>query len=403
MNAREAAYTAIDSLLHRLVESRPLRSLFSLFTFPSAHTDLLTPGIRSWLRTVGLGIFLASLFLLLVVNAIWAAVDRRFVAAQGAGLRNFVDDWPNIANYGVICPLYLVFGLAFIVHVRQLRPALRMTRLWEAIRVDPPAVPRTGLRVVVASAVVLVASLVSLSHYFEEIRRYPYAYWFQGVSPSGERILNSHGYYYLLTNLLLNLVVMAVIAGHFEMFAVSVAVGRAIRSLSCSTPPPGSRTAAPPSAQLTPATSAALTAAPTTTSPATPLLPTGSPLLQKSMLASLFRPFSSLYALSKVFIVLILANLYTWRAAKPLFVGTLEVTVLVVALLGVAVVSFPRYHIQYRLFQLWRANGIEEYPEIRHPLARGTASLADVLILGGAMTNLLAYVLQKSGVQLSLS
>ena len=121
------------------------------------------------------------------------------------------------------------------------------------------------------------------------------------------------------------------------------------------------------------------------------------------MLASLFRPFSSLYALSKVFIVLILANLYTWRAAKPLFVGTLEVTVLVVALLGVAVVSFPRYHIQYRLFQLWRANGIEEYPEIRHPLARGTASLADVLILGGAMTNLLAYVLQKSGVQLSLS
>ena len=70
--------------------------------------------------------------------------------------------------------------------------------------------------------------------------------------------------------------------------------------------------------------------------------------------------------------------------------------------LGAAVVSFPRYHIQYRLFQLWHVSGIEEYPETRHPLAKGTASLADVIVLGGAMTNLLAHVLQKSGLQVTL-
>ena len=298
MNAREAAYVAVDSVLHRAVESRLVRGLFSLFTFPSSSTELLTPGLRSWLRSAGVALYLVTFALLLGANAIWAAVDGRFVASQVAGERNLASDWPNLVNYTLICPLYVTFGLAFVVHAQQLRSSLRATGLWGALGIEPPAPRRPGLRLVIASAVVLVASLVSLSHYFEEVRRYPFVYWFQSVSSHGERVLNSHGYYYLLTNLLLNLVVMAVIVAHFEMFAVASLVGRAIHKAS-SEP-----------------------------------VPAASPLLQKARLPFLFRPFSSLYAVSKVFVVMILANLYTWRAARPQFVGTLEVTILVAALLG---------------------------------------------------------------------
>ena len=80
----------------------------------------------------------------------------------------------------------------------------------------------------------------------------------------------------------------------------------------------------------------------------------------------------------------------------------LEFTVLLLALLAVAVVSFPRYHIQYSLARLWWQAGKIEYPDIRFPISKGFANLADVLILGAAMTNLVAYVFQKANIPFNL-
>lgn len=113
-------------------------------------------------------------------------------------------------------------------------------------------------------------------------------------------------------------------------------------------------------------------------------------------------PFSSLYAVSKIIVVAVLFNMYTWKAQDPNFLGMLDLSILLVALLGAAVVSYPRYHIQYWLFKLWSKAGNDEYPEIRRPIITGVASIADIIILGGAMTNLLVYVFNKSGVSIKL-
>jgi len=83
-------------------------------------------------------------------------------------------------------------------------------------------------------------------------------------------------------------------------------------------------------------------------------------------------------------------------------VGMLDFTILFLALMGVAVVSYPRYHVHYWLYRAWQKSDPSEYPETRYPWAVGLADFADVLILGGAMTNLVAYVLTKSGVTLRL-
>ncbi len=92
--------------------------------------------------------------------------------------------------------------------------------------------------------------------------------------------------------------------------------------------------------------------------------------------------------------------MYTWKAQQLSFIGMLDLSIVLLSLAGVAVVSYPRYHIQYWIYRTWRTYNIHDYPDVRSPIVAGIASIADILILGAAMTNLIYYVLNKSGISL---
>jgi hypothetical protein len=162
----------------------------------------------------------------------------------------------------------------------------------------------------------------------------------------------------------LNLIVLLVIVAQFEVFAVASRIGRGLRRVA--------------EAQAD--------------------LPI--PLADKKSRIHALRPYVEIYVISKLLVVVFLANMYTWRSQQPDFAGMVALSSILVAVLGTAVVSYPRYHVQYWLFRIESRDVTAEYPDIRATMAAGLASLTDLLILGTAMTNLLLNVLQSAGIHI---
>ena len=119
MRARDAVYYSVTHVLGRLLQGRLFVSLFSVFTFPSRGKRLLDPGVQRWLRSPGVAIGLVTILLLFGVNLVWSAARARLLPDLDAGTRNFFEDWPNIVNYLLICPVYLTFGLCFLGKFRR--------------------------------------------------------------------------------------------------------------------------------------------------------------------------------------------------------------------------------------------------------------------------------------------
>jgi hypothetical protein len=366
MRAREFIYYMVTGMVGVRLPERKTVSLFSAFSFPRDGAALDERRISNWLRSPGLYIGLFSLLALLGVNAVWSALRGRFLPDAGVTTRNFLEDWPNLINYSLLCPLYVVFGTYFVTHIGGLRNALTRSGLLPALGVADELPTRSGKKWALSVGLIVLSSMLSISFYASELPNYRWLFWFQSISAHGDRILTAHGYYYILTNIFLNLLMVAVVATHFEMFAVSWIVGKGIRKLMTEKKP----------------------------------LPES--LTSPDDLLRLFKPFTSLYVASKVLVVVVLVNMYTWKAQEPDFRGMLEFTIVFLALMGAAVVSYPRYHVHYWLYRAREQAKPSEYPETRYPWAVGLADFADLLILGGAMTNLLAYVLTKSGVNIKL-
>lgn len=366
MKAREVVYFILSSIIGYFVHRPLVIRWLSIFTF---HVEGSLPhdtNIRRWLRTPGIPIGASVFFLLFIVNGIWSWFNGRFFIDDNPDTRNFLEDWPNLINYTVLCPLYTTLGLWFIVHISHLRSNLKETGLHQALGLTGFEESGKLWKYVICAGTILLSSVLSISFFASELPQYRYSFWFQGLSTTGDKVLTAHGFYYLITNMMLNLVVVVVIALHLEMLAVACYVGKALQGKLSN--------------------EHSLSA----------------PLMDTEGIIKMFSPFTDLYLVSKVLVVIFIANMYTWRAQELDFTGILDVSIILVALLGVAVVSYPRYHAQSWLYRAWRTNGILGYPETRNPLVVGLASVADLLILGSATTNLIAYVLDKSGVQLQL-
>ena len=374
MKAREIAYyfvsksfSGIARVIHKTRKISKLSKtrnswICSIFRIRLFEDLKLDKNVASWLINPGRFVFYSVFLLLFGVNAIWSLYTGRFALDSLVETRNFFEDWPNLINYIFLCPIYVTFGLCFIVHVFSLREKLN-----EKCLLGKDFVERQIAPIYVLGGLAIFVSSFLISFYAAELEKFEWVFWFQSIEGSGVKTLSTpHGFYYLITNFLLNLVVVATVAAHVEYFIVSYNVGKTIQEMDRS-----SKTIS-------------------------------SGLLDVSQLPDLFKSFSALYAVSKIIVVALLFNLYTWRAQQPEFVGMLELSILLLALLGAAVVSYPRYHVQYKLYELWKNNDLDVYPEIRNSLVAGIANVADIVILGGAMTNLVIYVLNKSGVNIKL-
>jgi hypothetical protein len=377
MKAREALYTAGAFLLSPILHFERVIRALPLFSFERDTRDELQRDISLWLKTSGWLVALLTSVFLFGGNAVWAYFDGQLFPDANAATLNFFEDWPNMINYTVVCPLYVMLCTCFLVHIRRLRSGLRNAALFETLRMEATPSRVTTQRLVIIGALCLLGSFVSISVFAGELKRYPQLYWFQTLGVGGEKVASAHSFYYVLTNFALNVIVLATLAMHLELFAVAAIVSRRLQQLR-----DAKGEAATGSGGEAPGGSSDISQ------------------WSKDRLVQMFAPFSALYLVSKAIVIVLLVNMYTWKAAQLSFFGLLDMTIVILGLAGAAIVSYPRYHIQYWLFRTWRSYNVYDYPELRGPLVAGLANMADVLILGAAMTNLIAYVMKKSGIVL---
>ena len=212
--------------------------------------------------------------------------------------------------------------------ILHLKDNTKKTGLYKVLKINAKYDTTFNTKSMLLIALVFLISLIAISYYSNELRGYDHAFWFETLTKSKEKIFSSHGYYYLLTNLLLNSMAIFVIVAHFEFFSFSSLIGRRLKNYLNGTNEDIANS-----------------------------IVSGN-LLKKENLIKYFEPFVSLYAVSKILIILYMINMYTWKAQNPEFNGILEFTILLISFLGVILVSYPRYHIQYWLYKLWNKNGI---------------------------------------------
>jgi len=363
MKPREFIYFVITATFNKLVHSRSLAYFLSFFTFHAFEKqDLLQTKMKGWLKSNWLGIYAITTLLFFVVNFIWSGVNSRLWPDQNPETRNFLEDIGNLINYLIICQIYAILGICYLRFIGGLRKELKENRLFDFLSIETSTSRPSKKTKLFSIFIILSVSLIIISFYSVELSQYSFAFWFQEEDSGEAKALTAHGFYYIFTNLFLNLLIVSVIAAHLETFAVSSLIGKAISTKIA------------------------------TKDSFDPIF------LDKASLKELFLPISSFYSISKILVVVAIVNMYTWKSQDPKFTGLLELSIVLVALIGAAFVSYPRYHIQFWLFKIWQNNNITEYPDIRRPLSIGLASLADVLILGSAMTNLIGYLFRKLGI-----
>jgi hypothetical protein len=257
-----------------------------------------------------------------------------------------------------------MLDILFLAKIFRLRRRLRDTGILDKLSLTDSLPANIRLTTLFTwSAVVVIVNALVLATYIRETGAYPHVYWYQRVVSDGSRTLTLAGYYYLTFNAYLMLVSFATIAAHFELFFVAAKCGKAIRRLVNQ---------------------------PDRVDPE---------LLTKQGVIRLFAPISSLYCLSKLIGLTYLLNLYVWKSQVPGVFGLLDISTLILFLAVVVLVSYPRYHIQYWIFELWRRAGQSEYPDVRPSLHIGLSKLIDTVILGTTTFNLLGFVLKRSGLK----
>ena len=366
MKAREGIYYLVSSTLGRFLRYGSVISFFAFFTLQRSDNRVRFSQILPWLRRWGILLALSTIFMLLVVNGIWSAANHRLTPDGQPNTRWFLEDWPNLFNYIIIGPIYIVFGLAFLFYIPYLRSDLNANGCFNVIGLTSFRRREFGNRYIWAPLIIIIVNSIIIFWYSKELTGYSWQFWFQHMAGSSLFSSGAHGYYYLITNFLLCLIAIVLIAAHFETFTIAALIGREIQNKL------------------------------KTNDPIDPSL------LNQDTIKQLFSPIASFYTLSKILALAYIANMYTWRAQNPQFLGLLEISIVVVAVLAAALISYPRYHIQYWLFRLWQENAKQDYPEIRRPLQIAIAGAADVVILGSAMTKLIAFILNKSGVSLRI-
>jgi hypothetical protein len=362
MKLREAIYYFTSRFYEFIINLR--KTLSSSGEKKSEQSQNPSISVSQWMKKVWLPIYLVAMTLLFGINALWAYFDGILFSDQNPLKYNFLEDWPNVINYILICPIYITLGICFLYFFWRLRTQMNENGTFPSLGIEIKKPSMTTI--IIWSGIGMAACFTSISFYAGELNKYHYQFWFHTVTQKGEYVLSSHGYYYLVSNIILNILTVAVVIAHLELFYVAIRVGKAIKQKLDED------------------------------------IPLDSFWYDKNGLLDKFSFFSALYIISKLLVLTYLINIYTWKAQDPQFIGMLDLSILLIAVLGAAVVSYPRYHIQYWIFKAWNKKGLNLYPDIRKPLQVGLANMADFLILGGAMTNLIAYLLHHSNIKFTM-
>lgn len=290
------------------------------------------------------GYFLGFIFCFVVIF-VWSVINGTWHGSDPHRLY-FSSDRENLINYLILCPAYVGFCSQLIV----------LTILgWNEITSSSddlqPGLPKGSLGLLFLT-VISVSAAFSVNYIAECLNPaiYPRIGWWVGfVTVDGVRVLSRLGIYYALLNFVLLVVCITALMAFVSMFFLCLRFGDRLSHL-------------PPNSEATIES------------------------IRKSLAA-----FTEAYIVLKLLVVALMLNAYLWKYfSHPSHSLNLVVLGLVLTVVGVFLVSLPRYYIelQWFKFRVNQANALKQPPsteseDIRRFRARLVAMIADGLIIGG--------------------
>jgi hypothetical protein len=336
-----------------------VRALARLILFeisPDVPGSLTSAG-----RDMGLtAVFVISALLTLIMSCgvvtTWTIIDGTFKGTDFARLY-FCQDWVNIVNYAVLCPLFVGFGSVLIATTVQ--GWAKLSEMGIQARGSERRLGRYG-SVFLMSLLILCFAFFANAHSMSENLKpaiYPKVYWFIDhvtTGTTGTRVLGPLGFYYGFLNFCLMLFSILVVATFLSQFRLVLGIGESLDRA-------GSPTALP-----------------------------------IDELRVRLTTFTQSYLAGKLAVAAYMANALAWKTTQAKHSTNLVLYGGVLTLFGVVFLSIPRYYVELMWLRLREAEGggksESEYEDLR-PLwvkfvggawpARIVAGAMDTLIIGG--------------------
>ncbi len=286
--------------------------------------------------------YLYILIYVFIYQAMFSLYNGTFFWDKDLNTIRLSEDFPNLFNYLIVVQGYCIFGVGFIRSLVSMETEIKKSGLNNHIEYSPPMQPiRGGYGGVIAIIIIVTTQAFS---YYSQCLQLDKIFWFH--EPQTTSLTYSFlGYYYQFLNIGLLLFVVIVFMLHFGLFLWTSSISDQLRNISNS--------------ELTPDI-----------------------WLKEDKLKSTFQPFVKTILWSKAFIVFISLNIVTLKNSDISNVGAnvLDFWIITYLIIGVWVISLPRYIIQYHLYNIWNKNSTFDYKDIRMPTAIGISNLLNVFI-----------------------
>lgn len=260
----------------------------------------------------------------------------------------FLTDTHNLLLYTIVVPAYVGFGSALLAAI--VVGADELKRHADEISSAPTATHRIPLPV--AIVLILLIALAGTSQYISDVldpANVKEIYWFVGYSEQKGRSVSFVTIYYALLNFSFLFLTMVFIAGFFSSFTYVIDVAAALSK------------------------------------------PDDNVSLEFETLETKLKTFVTVYVCAKALVVCYMLNFYIWAASPLRTTENLLVAQIAITVIGVFVVSGPRYVVEYEwhLYK-WRSGRFSaeamRHDDLRSVWVRFWVWILDGLLIGGFIT-----------------
>ena len=293
-----------------------------------------------------------------------------FFPISDNGVTEFLEDRWNLINYIVIVELYCFCGVGYILSFMSIDEGFQEVGINRFLGEPLPSATQVfGDKTlgIWGFGLTLLIPLIAGPRYALEVQEISAGkFWFNGMA-QGNTSYGFSGYYYLYLNFILLCFVVLVAVMHIGLFRWSQILSSSLRKVYEGTN-----------------------------------VHENTAWSDDHKINQAFAPFSETVIWSKGFIICLVANIYTWELSKVTTYGGSELglidwSVFLLALIGMWLVSFPRYIIEYRIFHIKKKLGIQEYKDIRMPWVLGWSAFIDGILLIFLLKILFGNVADKFG------
>lgn len=357
MNARQFLNSVVSAALERSPKVRNTFYLLPKFLFPEFLKAVKFQEIKNPF-TLAISIYFVVFCLVFIVQAAFAGSNGLLflketdiyacLSRDETCLKYFFGDLANLLNYVVLVEAYCISGCFFLIYSSNMDKLMSQNSLADQLNFSEPAPSFAGGTFAVLFVLFFV--LLGSVGYAIEVQDYP-PHWYINFDPEGMEPKLSYPYqahyYYLFVNFLLLLFVAFVGVAHFGLFKTTSAISKGLRKAHDSE-----------NRDLIKA------------------------WLDDEKIKQWFAPFATQVLISKIFVLSIILNMSSWKMWEKSAGIMNDIAVLIMVVVGIWIVTLPRYFIQFHLFRIRKKYGVDEYKDIRMSWLLGGSAAVDLLLLG---------------------